>query len=275
MSFDAHTELADPERPADELAAVESHDSVGIRSFRGRLNDNITALGEMTAGIAHDFRNVLCVIASGLRVIEEASDDAEKTKFALVGMRQGIERGTRLTQRLLAFAKNQEPAALSEDLNELLTNLRIFLKYGAGPDIRISFELASNLPTCLVDVPQFNAAILNLVVNAREAMPEGGVIIISTSIVVENADATYIRLRVCDDGIGMSTEVRERIFDPYFTTKGEAGTGLGVPQVDALMRHVGGYVTVRSAIGHGTSFDLFFPLREQSSPLIPQLARQS
>jgi signal transduction histidine kinase len=226
------------------------------------------ALGEMTGGIAHDFRNILTIVASGLRVAERSSGDAAKLKTAFAAIQDGIARGERMASRLLCFASQQDLVAVPEDVNTLLRKFEAFLKYGAGPGIRIELSLAGNLPTCLVDPPKFNAAILNLVVNARDAMPEGGVIRISTAA-VRGANlghqCPYVRVRVRDHGKGMPPDVIEHIFDPYFTTKGERGTGLGVPQVQALMQQVGGFVRVDSTIGEGSSFDLFFPLQRERS----------
>jgi signal transduction histidine kinase len=221
------------------------------------------ALGEMTGGIAHDFRNILTVVASGLRVAERNCDDPAKLKSALAAIQNGVARGERMASRLLSFASQQELIAAPEDVNTLLRKFEAFLKYGAGSGVRIELSLAGNLPPCLVDPPKFNAAILNLVVNARDAMPEGGVIRISTATVRAmnlTHPCKYVRVRVRDHGVGMSPEVIERIFDPYFTTKGDRGTGLGIPQVQALMQQVGGFVRVDSTAGEGTSFDLFFPV---------------
>ena len=248
--------------PIHSSPAGESH-SVASRERSKRAAKKISALGEMTGGIAHDFRNVLSVIASGLNVAERHSGDPAKVELALAAAREGVERGTKMTQRLLAFAKQQELKTGPEDVNALLAKLKMFLKYGAGPGIRMILECAPDLPKCLVDPPQFNSAMLNLVVNARDAMHAGGVIRISTTAISEQADESYVRVRVRDNGMGMPPDVMKRIFDPYFTTKGDSGTGLGVPQVQALMRQVGGYVTVDSAIGQGTSFDLFFPVHEE------------
>ena len=236
-----------------------------------------SALGEMTGGIAHDFRNILCVITSGLNVAERQSGVSEKLESALSAVREGVARGMKMTDRLLAFAKQQELEPGPEDVNALLAKLKAFLKYGAGPGIRVILKLAPNLPRCLVDPPQFNAAILNLVVNARDAMPEGGVIRINTQAIRGmnlGHPCKYVRVRVSDDGSGMPPGVIKRIFDPYFTTKGDSGTGLGVPQVQALMRQVDGYVTVNSIVGRGTSFDLFFPVHDERPAVAPDVQRQ-
>lgn len=234
----------------------------------------ISALGEMTGGIAHDFGNILAIIASGLRVAQDNARDTPKRMAALAAANDGVERGQRMISRLLAFARQQELHPGPEDVNALLDKLAMFLKYGAGAEIRVILELAPDLPKCLVDPPQFNAAILNLVVNARDAMPAGGTIRITTSAVIRRQNRHYVRVRISDDGAGMSPDVRKRIFDPYFTTKGESGTGLGIPQVQALMRQVGGYLTVNSKVGKGTSFDLFFPVHVEQPAAAPDAWRQ-
>ncbi len=266
-------------RESSVVVPIRSHleevpDRMATRRRSRTAARKISALGEMTGGIAHDFRNVLCVISSGLNVAERNSGDPHKVESALAAVRDGIERGMKMTNRLLAFARQQELVAGPEDVNALLAKLRQFLKYGAGPGIRVILELAHNLPKCLVDPPQFNSAILNLVVNARDAMPGGGVISISTALTATQEDVKFVRLRVCDDGAGMPLEVTKRIFDPYFTTKGENGTGLGVPQVNALMKQIGGYLTVDSALGKGTAFDLFFPVHEEQPPVAADAWRQ-
>ncbi len=242
----------------------------GLKRERSELAaQKMCALGEMTRGIAHDFRNILAIVSGGLRVAERDSRDADRLKSAFDAIRDGVERGERMASRLLSFARQQELIASPEDVNTLLRKLEVFLKYGAGSGIRIDLALATDLPACLVDPPRFNAAILNLVVNARDAMPEGGVIQISTAAVRgmdSGRPGQYVRVRVRDHGVGMSPDVLSRIFDPYFTTKGDGGTGLGVPQVQALLQQAGGFVRVDSAAGRGTSFDLFFPVHDEQQP---------
>lgn len=174
-----------------------------------------------------------------------------------------------MTGQLLAFAKEHDLGARVEDLNECLSRLELFLKSGAGPEIRVMLELATDVPRCLIDRAQFNAAILNLVVNARDALPKGGSIEISTERSAVNAvtvDAplpgTYARVQVKDNGHGMRPEVTRRVFDPFFTTKGERGTGLGLPQVAAFMRLINGHVGIASEQGLGTTVSLYFPSTE-------------
>jgi signal transduction histidine kinase len=236
-----------------------------------RAVESIAALGEMTRGIAHDFRNILCMLASGLNIAEDNRNDAAKLALAMTAMREGVERGLKMTNRLLGFARHQDPKASGEDLNTLLAALKLFLEYGAGPGIHVILDLAPDLPEYPVDAPQLNAAILNLVVNARDAMPEGGIIRISTAAVAHAGhgadEGQYVRVRVRDNGAGMPPQVLARIFDPFFTTKGDGGTGLGIPQVHAWMRKLGGYVTVQSGVGKGTAFDLFFPVQQRAAEI--------
>jgi len=233
---------------------------------RLRAMRRISALGEMTGGIAHDFKNILAIVDAGLRLAERHSREPEKVRACVASARDGVDRGLRLTSQLLTFAKRQELDAQAGDVNELLKYLELFLSYGAGAGIRIALELASDIPECVVDRSQFNAAMLNLVVNARDAMPNGGEIRISTARWHVTTAATgmpapgvYVRVRVTDTGKGMSAEVLQTVFDPQFTTKGEKGTGLGLPQVQAFMHLIGGHVRVASETGIGTTVDLLFP----------------
>jgi len=225
----------------------------------------------MTGGVAHDFRNILAVIDSGLRLAEQSSGEPEKARAFVAGAREGVARGLRLTARLLAFAKQPELQTCAADLNSFLKNLELFLEYGVGSSVRIGLDLSPDIPRCLAEPSQFNAAILNLAINARDAMPNGGEVLISTARHVVTpgtpepaAPGVYVRVRVKDNGLGMSEHVLKNIYEPFFTTKGENGTGLGVPQVCAFMRHVGGHVRVASEHGRGTTF---FPAVGPEAPL--------
>src|SRR5215204_2893361 len=190
----------------------------------------LSILGKMTGGIVHDFRNILAVIDSGLRLAENSCNDPKAARNFITGAREGIARGLALTSQLLTFASQREFQARAADPNELLKALELFLRYGAGSQVRVVLELSANIPSCLIDSSQFNAAILNLVINARDAMPDGGVVQISTAPWVVQGNASgltsrdFVRVRVRDDGVGMSDEVLQKIFQPFFTTKGEKGT---------------------------------------------------
>ena len=241
-----------------------------------RATQQLGELGEMTMGIVHDFRNVLAVVESGLRLAESHSNEPEKVHIFIAGAREGVKHAVKLTSRLLTFAKHHDMDMQLADANTCLENLELLLKYGAGPGVRIVFDLAPDIPRCLIDPSQFNAAILNLVVNARDAMPNGGDVEISTARWVEEttiahslAPGAYILVRVKDNGDGMSPDVAQRIFDPFFTTKGERGTGLGLPQVCAFMQRIGGHVRVASERGAGTTVDLLLPVAGSDAIVLP------
>lgn len=232
----------------------------------GNAAQRLRALGEMTAGIVHDFRNILSIIESSLTLAERQSGNPEKLRAQIGKAQEGARRGAKLTAQLLLFAKEHDFGARVGDLNECLQELDLLLKAGAGPEIRVVLHLATDIPNCFIDRSQFNAAILNLVVNARDALPKGGTIEISTerwTVTTVTADAPlpglYVRVQVKDDGQGMPPEVIRKVFDPFFTTKGEKGTGLGLPQVSAFMRLVGGHVSIASERGVGTTVSLYFP----------------
>jgi len=233
-------------------------------SQRVRAVERLATLGTMTAGVAHDFRNLLAVIESGLRLAEKSSDHPDKMRTYIASARAGIERGAELTSQLLSFAKHRGFELHAVDVNDLLRRFEPFLSCGAGSGTRIVLELTSGLPKCLVDPSQFDAAMLNLVINSRDAMPDGGEVRISTNpMYVKHSNssplALYVRVRVRDSGHGMSTEVARRVFDPFFTTKGDEGTGVGLPHVYRFVQLTGGHVSVESERGIGTTFDLFFP----------------
>ncbi len=244
------------------------------------ITQKITILGEMTAGLAHDFRNILAVVESALRLAERNHDDPDKWQAALAAAHEGIRRGTRLTSQLVLFAKPGQPEPSPVNVNDLLRGLESFLKYGAGPGIGLVLELAPGLPPCRIDPSLFNAAVLNLVINARDAMADGGKIRITTNLISlsesddESDDPSCVVVRIIDQGAGMTKDVRDRIFEPYFTTKGETGTGLGIPQVESFMRSSRGCLNVNSEPGAGTSFDLYFPICDTPGLIETHLWRQ-
>lgn len=252
-----------------EALRIDDRPSPAVLSARAA--QRVSALGEMARGIVHDFRNILSIIDSGLRLAESNLSDPCKVRAFISGAREGIARGVRLTSQLLDFAQQGEIKPCAADLNSLLKNLEPFLKYSAGPSVRVVLECSPTISKCLVDPPQFVAAILNLVVNARDAMPSGGGevrIYTARPTTTEPSPAgDYVRVRVQDNGSGMPDHVARRVFEPFFTTKGEKGTGLGVPQVGTFMRHIGGHITVSSQQDRGTTVDLFFPAIEPGYPL--------
>lgn len=277
--------------PLNSLADVKSgrHASqrvgrVSDEFARGQIerpDQRISVLGEMTAGLAHDFRNILAIVQSGASVARKAAPGSAKADLAWAAIHEAIARGTRLTNELLVFARGGTPDVKAHSVNELLTGASTILKYGAGPVIRVKLDLASAVPECLIDPVQFNAAILNLIVNSRDSMANGGEIRIATDECREPCGVSasvaekWVRVRVWDQGSGMSPEIVEHLFDPFFTTKGDAGTGLGIPQVLAFMRASGGTVCVSTEPGAGTCFDLRFPAGQQVAPASTAQWRQA
>ena len=226
----------------------------------------LAALGEMTGGIAHDLRNILTVIETGLRLAHDQADQPGKVRSYIAVTREAIHRGVNLTSQLLGFAQQRLPEKHDENVNDVLKNLEPFLRYAAGPNAQIMFDLSVEARHCSFNKTQFEAAILNLVTNARDAMPAGGHIHISTDSCHVGATSgslkpgEYVQVRVKDSGQGMSAEVVQKVFDPFFTTKGEKGTGMGLPQVYTFIQRSGGGVEVHSKPGLGTTVELFLPL---------------
>jgi two-component system, NtrC family, sensor kinase len=226
----------------------------------------LEALGRMTGGVAHDFNNLMAVVASGLRLIRGRIDNEEVRRIADTAS-AAVERGTRLTQQMLAFARQQELTVVRADLNEQIAGMEDLLRNAAGPAVDMVIDVGSDIPSCLTDQTQFDTALLNLVVNARDAMPSGGTIRIATWRCA-NDDArrmpnlkpgSYACVTVADTGQGMTPDVLKRALEPFFTTKGNKGTGLGLSQVYGFVRQSGGDVRIESQVGVGTTIDLFFP----------------
>jgi CheY-like chemotaxis protein len=178
-----------------------------------------------------------------------------------------VQRGAQLTSRLLAFSRRQRLTAKATDLNVLIGDLVTLVSSTLGRRVRVSADLSPDLGYAMVDASQVEAAILNLCLNARDAMPEGGSIVISTAnevlIGCDHADdppaGHYVRVTVSDTGVGMTPEVRRQAFDPFFTTKGPGGSGLGLSQVYGMARQSGGTVLIESALGRGTEVSILLP----------------
>jgi CheY-like chemotaxis protein len=227
------------------------------------------AIGQLTGGVAHDFNNLLAVISSGVDILHTLQLAGAGTRV-LEGMRRAVDRGALLTQQLLSFARQQPLAPTVHHLNTLISGFEAVLRRAAGPLVRFELNLGSQLAQVSVDEARFEAALLNLVVNARDAMPDGGSLIVETrnATLVANEVGTlpvgeYVKVTVRDTGIGMPQDVRSRAFEPFFTTK-EAGkgTGLGLSQVYGFIVQSGGDVAIDTEEGFGTSIRLYLPVHE-------------
>jgi signal transduction histidine kinase len=233
------------------------------------------AIGHLTGSIAHDFNNLLTVIIANLARIGASLDDrveipSTKLRRLISNSEQAAELGAQLTTRLLAFARRQVLQAVSLDVNRTIAEFRIFLRRAVGEAISLQTDLAAGLWTCRLDPSQFEAALLNLTVNARDAMPAGGTLTVGTeNVTIERPQATrggaiepgeYVRVTVSDTGHGMSRETLERAVEPFFTTKPVGkGSGLGLSQVYGFATQSGGTIDIESTAGAGTTFSLYFP----------------
>jgi CheY-like chemotaxis protein len=227
------------------------------------------AVGRLAGGIAHDFNNLLASITGYSEMLLDRLGD-DPLAHAAQQVRKSAERGAALTRQLLAFSRRQELHSEPLDLNTILLELQDMLERLLGERVELSFALGDELWPALGDRGQLQQVVLNLVVNARDALGEQGTITIATGNVTLAAErrahggmvaaGDWVRLAVTDDGCGMSEAVVSRIFEPFFTTKGPGkGTGLGLSTVYGIVRQSGGDILVQTAPGQGTTFEVFLP----------------
>jgi CheY-like chemotaxis protein len=236
------------------------------------------ALGQLTGGIAHDFNNLLTVVVGGLDIIAKRAEDAKLRRYAENAL-AAADRGARLTAQLLAFSRVQRLEVRPTLVAPLVQNMRPLLRNVLGPGINKEFKLDETAIPVMADPTQLEVAILNLAINARDAMPNGGVLTFSTKQVAmagdpEVDDGNYIELCIDDTGVGMPAEVAERAFEPFFTTKEVGkGTGLGLSMVYGMARQSGGTARVESTLGKGTAVKLLFRIAEEEAA--GELARET
>lgn len=258
-----------------ELLVPEGRDISALKRAQAQLfqAQKMESLGQLTGGIAHDFNNLLQAIANSLAVIRaRAAAQADEVRPYLDTAQQAIERGASLTRQLVAFARRQELAPKATDLTALLPGMIRLLERTMGGLYRIECQPSPGTWPALTDATQLELALLNLAINARDAMPNGGSLTIRTRNVMVAADDTagdhpvgvspghYAVISVTDTGTGMTEEVRSRAFDPFFTTKETSkGSGLGLSIVHGMTSQLGGGVQIHSSPGHGTTVELYLP----------------
>jgi two-component system cell cycle sensor histidine kinase/response regulator CckA len=233
-----------------------------------RQAQKMEAVGRLATGIAHDFNNLITVLLGYSDELIEIVPEGSEQLRAASEIRRAAERASGLTQQLLAFSRRQQgTVAQTVDLNATIANMQDLVRRLIGPEIRLEFEPANDLKKIRGDAAQIGQVVMNLAVNARDAMPLGGSLQIETANVelgAENIDiipGPHVMLLVRDSGIGMTPEVSKQLFEPFFTTKESGrGTGLGLSMVHAIVRQTGGHVTVESAPGQGSTFRLYFPI---------------
>ncbi|WP_262378519.1 ATP-binding protein [Luteimonas viscosa] len=233
-----------------------------------RHAQKMEALGQLTGGVAHDFNNLLMVVTAGLDMLERHEDPARRARF-MSAMRQATQRGAALTRQLLTFSRSHALRSETVDLAELIGNMSELLDRSLRGDVDVAVELAAGLWPVFVDPGELELVILNLAVNARDAMNGSGSITIAGRNVVKGGDGPgpgreFVRLSVRDTGAGMTDEIRERAFEPFFTTKDVGkGSGLGLAQVYGFAKQSGGRVTIDSVVGQGTTITLLLPRSRQ------------
>jgi PAS domain S-box-containing protein len=231
-------------------------------------SQKMDALGQLTGGIAHDFNNLLTVILGSLELVHKYLPDDPKINSLIGNAVRGAQRGATLTQRMLAFARRQELKPEQVDVPALMRGMSDLLQQSLGPTIAIETRFPPVLPPVEADANQLELALLNLVVNARDAMPDGGPLIIAgreesvtPSHVTALKPGRYLCLSVTDTGEGMDEPTLARAVEPFFTTKGPAkGTGLGLPMVHGVAEQSGGRLILKSRNGEGTTAELWLPV---------------
>lgn len=244
--------------------------SLETQNLQLRRSQKMDALGKLTGGIAHDYNNSLNVVLGFLQLLElEYQDkDLPDTNEYLNEIRHAAERGAKLTRKLLAFSRNKSSDTATLDLNELLKSEHNMLDKTLTARIKLVFDLGDSLWQVLLDDSDIEDAILNMSINASHAIEGTGTFTIQThNIKISELDAQqlnlnigdYVLLSITDTGCGMDNETKEKIFDPFFSTKGDNGTGLGLSQVYGFVKRSGGAIKVYSEPGHGTRFAIYFP----------------
>jgi signal transduction histidine kinase/ActR/RegA family two-component response regulator len=249
------------ERLRAEIDAREQAQSALLQAQK------MEAMGQLTGGVAHDFNNLLTAVSGSLALLEARISD-ERSLRLLHTAQRGAFQGAKLTESLLAFARKQRLNPIPADLNSIIVEMTEMLRRSIGPTVETRHALASELWPVLIDTGQIETALLNVALNARDAMPGGGMVLIETANITasseelpeEIARQDCVLVSVRDTGTGMSSEVLERAFEPFFTTKEVGkGTGLGLSMVFGVVRQSGGTVRIRSRLGEGTIVQIYLP----------------
>lgn len=235
-------------------------------------SQKMESVGQLTGGVAHDFNNLLMVVSANLELIEEAMELSKVRQYAATA-RRAIDRGTKLTSQLLAFSRQQVLNPKVVNVNQLISAFLGLMHQAVGAGCEVKLQADDQLWLCRVDPALLETALLNLALNARDAMPDGGVLKIETrNVVLDETSAaagcptgSYVQISVADTGCGMAPEVRDRVFEPFFTTKEVGkGTGLGLSMVYGFVRQSGGHIKINSVLDVGTTIDLYLPQATQA-----------
>ncbi len=247
---------------ADVLAEIEQRERAEEQL---RQAQKMELIGQLTGGVAHDFNNLLMAVLANLDLLRKHVPPDPRTARLIDGAERGARRGAALTQRLLAFARRQELKVEPRSLIDLVIGMTELIQRSVGPGIELRIELPKTLPPALVDANQLELALLNLVVNARDAMPEGGTLTIEADLAAASGDdglpaGSYIRLTVTDTGHGMDAGTLKKATEPFFSTKEVGkGTGLGLSMIEGLALQLNGALRLSSEVGRGTVAELWLP----------------
>ena len=253
---------ADKERTSELVLAQEAL----------RQSQKLEAMGQLTGGVAHDFNNLLTPIVGGLDMLQRGGVGGPREQRLIAGALQSADRAKILVQRLLAFARRQPLRTETVDVRALIEGMGDLVSSTTGPQIKVAVDVAPGPIAAKADANQLEMAILNLSVNARDAMPEGGTLRISAEFEIVDAGhrckcaaGDYVRISIADTGVGMDEATRARAIEPFFSTKGVGkGTGLGLSMVHGLISQLGGAMAVSSSVGLGTNVELWLPAADSA-----------
>jgi PAS domain S-box-containing protein len=281
-SFPVELRLSPAQLGAARHLIMVARDVTERRAMERQLQQSqrMESIGQLTGGLAHDFNNLLGVIVGNLDLLERHVEHDERAMARIRTAQRASMRGSELTKRLLAFAGRQQLNPQPTQVNQLINELLEMLPRTLGPEIRIAVKLATNLPSATVDASGLEGALLNLALNARDAMPGGGKLAIATTLVhlgheqaaVQTGEikpGDYVKISVSDTGHGMTQATVAKVFEPFFTTKERGkGTGLGLAMVYGFVRQSNGNIRIYSEVGVGTTFTLYIPLAESGAEAV-------
>ncbi len=266
--------LVKNEKGGTEQLVIQIVDVTERKAINDRLQraQKMEAVGQLTGGLAHDFNNLLTIIIGNLQLLDGKITTDEKSAKRLVEAQDAATKGSDLTRQLLAFARKQELEPKDTSVNDMVRGMESLVSRTIGENIELKVETMAGDPRCLIDPSQLESAILNLSINARDAMPNGGKLTIETQSAYldrfyaeKNPDVVpgqYVLVAVSDSGTGMAPELLEKVFQPFFTTKAAGkGSGLGLSMVYGFIKQSGGHIQVYSEVGHGTSIKMYLPRR--------------